>query len=399
MASDGRRMTIDRRALGFGSNDGGNPYAADPWTTRGRLSELSPTRSDFSAAPRPYRHDGELPAPRSTRPGLHRQDGDHYRTRLTHTIEVAQIARALARALKLDEDLAEASRSCTISATRPSATPARTRCTRCCCPMAASTTIPSRCHRPPSSERRYADFDGINLTWESLEGSPAQQRPAAHQGRDRHRAACAAADPRLLRDPRPAARHLRQPGAQVADHRRYRLQHHDIDDGLRSGYLTFDMLEDIPVPGRPDGRGESATPTLEPGNFTHEISAARSRMVEDVISRRPRAPLRIRPESADDVRHASRDRDVFRHSRNGQADQGDALQAHLHHPTSCASAGAPRRSSPNLFRPTWPTRRRYRATTGWITSPGRGRSAEGAPCWRLSRRHDRHLRHRTQALV
>jgi dGTPase len=92
-------MTIDRRALGFGNSDRAI-YAADPWTTRGRLypENSSPTRSDFQRDRDRIVHTTAFRRLKHKTQVFIAQDGDHYRTRLTHTIEVAQIARALARA-------------------------------------------------------------------------------------------------------------------------------------------------------------------------------------------------------------------------------------------------------------------------------------------------------------
>ena len=101
-------MEIDRQALGFGTNALAS-YASDPWKTRGRLypESSSPTRSDFQRDRDRIIHTTAFRRLKHKTQVFIAHDGDHYRTRLTHTIEVAQIARALARALKIDEDLAE----------------------------------------------------------------------------------------------------------------------------------------------------------------------------------------------------------------------------------------------------------------------------------------------------
>ena len=101
-------MTLDRHALGFGAGERAI-FASDPWSSRGRLypETGSATRSDFQRDRDRIVHTTAFRRLKHKTQVFIAADGDHYRTRLTHTIEVAQIARALARAMRLDEDLAE----------------------------------------------------------------------------------------------------------------------------------------------------------------------------------------------------------------------------------------------------------------------------------------------------
>ena len=103
-----RTMTIDKDALGFGAGERA-PYASNPWRSRGRLlpEPASPTRSEFQRDRDRIVHSNAFRRLKHKTQVFIAEEGDHFRTRLTHTIEVSQIARALARALKLDEDLAE----------------------------------------------------------------------------------------------------------------------------------------------------------------------------------------------------------------------------------------------------------------------------------------------------
>ncbi|MBN9008667.1 MAG: HD domain-containing protein, partial [Rhizobiales bacterium] len=100
-------MTIG--GIGFG-RDGLAPYASDPSATRGRLhaDPASPTRTDYQRDRDRIVHSTAFRRLAGKTQVFLVDEGDHFRTRLTHTIEVAQIARAIARALRLDEDLAEA---------------------------------------------------------------------------------------------------------------------------------------------------------------------------------------------------------------------------------------------------------------------------------------------------
>ena len=166
-------------------------------------------------------------------------EGDHFRTRLTHTLEVTQIARSLARALGLDEDLAEA------LGARPRSRPSAVRPRR----RARARRLPAgfggfdhnaqTLRVVTALERRYADFDGLNLTWETLEGlvkhnGPLTDRAGRPAGRYRERGLPRAiADYSALHDLQLwSHRQRRGAGRRLADDIAYDA--HDIDDGLRA---------------------------------------------------------------------------------------------------------------------------------------------------------------------
>src|SRR5450631_3257948 len=153
---------------------GGRPragYAADPASSRGRLYPEPPsrTRSDFrrdcdriihSTAFRRLAHKTQVFIP---------HEGDHYRTRLTHTLEVTQVARSLARALGLDEDLAEASALAHDLGHPPFGHAGERALDRCLKEFAGFDHNAQTLRVVTALERRYAEFDGLNLTWETLE--------------------------------------------------------------------------------------------------------------------------------------------------------------------------------------------------------------------------------------
>jgi len=185
--------------------NGRAPYAADPAKVAGPASPRAAVRrlGTISSATA----TGSSTRPPSSRLAHKTQvfvyhEGDHFRSRLTHTIEVAQLARALARALRLDEELTEAvalGHDHRPHAIRP--TPARTRSTPC---MAAYGGFDHNSHGlrlVTELERRYADFDGLNLTQETLEGLVKHNGPLVDaEGRPHERwsrAGDSGRDPRL----------------------------------------------------------------------------------------------------------------------------------------------------------------------------------------------------------
>ncbi|MCH4546929.1 MULTISPECIES: deoxyguanosinetriphosphate triphosphohydrolase [Rhizobium] len=300
-------MTIDTRALGFGSSERA-VYAADPWTTRGRLyqEDGSPTRSDFQRDRDRIVHTTAFRRLKHKTQVFIAQDGDHYRTRLTHTIEVAQIARALARALKLDEDLAEGVALVHDFGHTPFGHTGEDALHEVLLPYGGFDHNAQSLRIVTKLERRYAEFDGINLTWESLEGLVKHNGPLLTPDGTGTRGPvpqpildyCELHDLELA-----TYASLEAQVAAIADDIAYNT--HDIDDGLRSGYLTFDMLEEIPFLAGLMAEVRARYPHLEPSRFTHEIMRRQiTRMVEDVIGVAQQRLSLLRPENAGDIRAA-----------------------------------------------------------------------------------------------
>src|SRR6266702_1076330 len=170
------------------------PYASDPAHSRGRRRSEppSPTRNDFrrdcdriihSAAFRRLAHKTQV---------FVFHEGDHFRTRLTHTLEVAQIARSLARALGLDEDLAEALALAHHLGHPPFGHAGERALDRCLADFEGFDHNAQALRMVTALERHYAAFDGLNLTWETLEGlvkhnGPLTDRDGHAIGRYRER--------------------------------------------------------------------------------------------------------------------------------------------------------------------------------------------------------------------
>ncbi|MGH7004554.1 MAG: deoxyguanosinetriphosphate triphosphohydrolase, partial [Alphaproteobacteria bacterium] len=242
---------MSMQGIGFGYRERA-PYASDPQQSRGRLvaESESPTRTVFqrdrdriihSTAFRRLKHKTQV---------FIAHEGDHYRTRLTHTIEVAQIARALARSLRLDEDLAEAIAlvhdfgHTPFGHTGEDALNGKMRDFGGFDHNAQSLRIVT------ALERRYAEFDGLNLTWETLEGLVKHNGPLLdRQGNGLHQPVPAAILDYNARHSLELARHasLEAQCAAIADDIAYNA--HDIDDGLRSGLLSLEALEPVAIIG------------------------------------------------------------------------------------------------------------------------------------------------------
>lgn len=302
-------MTLDRHALGFGAGQRAI-YAADPWTSRGRLFDegKSPTRSDFQRDRDRIVHTTAFRRLKHKTQVFIAADGDHYRTRLTHTIEVAQIARALARALRLDEDLAEGVALVHDFGHTPFGHTGEDALHEALAPYGGFDHNAQSLRIVTKLERRYAEFDGLNLTWETLEGLVKHNGPLVTPQGEGTRGPvpqpildyCALYDLELA-----SFASLEAQVAAIADDIAYNT--HDIDDGLRSGYLSFDMLEEIPFLAGLMAEVRGRYPNLEAARFTHEIMRRQiTAMVEDVIGYAQKALREVRPESADDVRQAGR---------------------------------------------------------------------------------------------
>ena len=283
-------------------------YASDPAKSRGRLFDEveSPTRTPFqrdrdriihSTAFRRLKHKTQV---------FVAHEGDHYRTRLTHTIEVAQIARALARALRADEDLAEAVALVHDFGHTPFGHTGEDALNEKMARWGGFDHNAQSLRVVTRLERRYAEFDGLNLTWETLEGLVKHNGPLV----DAEGNGISGPVPRTIRDyselhdlelDRFAG--LEAQCAAIADDIAYNT--HDIDDGLRAGLLTLEMLEGVSLPGSILAGVRERYPALDPVRSGHELMRRQiTLMVEDVIVSTSANLARIEPRSADEVRGA-----------------------------------------------------------------------------------------------
>jgi dGTPase len=235
-------------------------------------------------------------------------EGDHYRTRLTHTIEVAQVARSIARALGLDEDLAEALALAHDLGHTPFGHAGERELDLLMRPFGGFDHNAQSLRVLTRLERRYAAFDGLNLTWETLEGlvkhnGPLVNREGDPVGRYREHGL-----PEAIVDY--AAGHdlelhsFASAEAQVAavsDDIAYNA--HDIDDGLRAGLFGLIDLGDVPLAGEALGEVVRLYPDLEHDRAVHEtVRRVMSAMVTDVVGETRASADRLKPRSAAAVR-------------------------------------------------------------------------------------------------
>ncbi|MGN6305795.1 MAG: deoxyguanosinetriphosphate triphosphohydrolase, partial [Mesorhizobium sp.] len=231
---------------------------------------------------------------------------DHYRTRLTHTIEVAQIARALARALRVDEDLAEAVALVHDFGHTPFGHTGEDALNEKMAAWGGFDHNAQSLRIVTRLEHRYADFDGLNLTWETLEGLVKHNGPLTDAA---GRGLAGPVPPSIrnyneLHDLELASfASIEAQCAALADDIAYDT--HDIDDGLRSGLLTLDMLEELALPGAILKAVRERYPHLDPVRTGHELMRRQiTAMVEDVIAEASARLARIAPSTSDAVRAA-----------------------------------------------------------------------------------------------
>ena len=273
------------------------PYASRWRASRGRLvaEAPSPTRSEFQrdrdrivhcTAFRRLAHKTQVFVP---------LEGDHFRTRLTHTIEVAQIARALARALGLDDDLAEALALAHDLGHTPFGHTGEDMLDACLKPHGGFDHNAQALRIVTKLERRYARFDGLNLAWETLEGLVKHNGPlkGAHvPAAIREYDAVQPLELETFAGPEAQA-------AAISDDIAYNA--HDIDDGLRAGLFGLDALREVDFLRGLLDEIAAAHPGLEPFRAIHELGRrVITRFVENAIGESAR--LLVRLESAADVR-------------------------------------------------------------------------------------------------
>jgi dGTPase len=293
------------------------PYACDPAKSRGRLIPEPPseTRTPFQRDRDRIIHAQAFRRLKHKTQVFVQHEGDHYRTRLTHSLEVAQIARSIARTLGLDEDLAEALSLAHDLGHPPFGHAGEEALDLCMQPFGGFDHNEQTFRVLTALERRYPTFDGLNLTWEALEGI------VKHNGPLTGPAASAKAKARAV--PRSIAEFsarwdlelgefasLEAQVAAVSDDIAY--NNHDIDDGLRAGLFSLKDLADVPLAGPIVAAVRRDHPGLDEDRAMHEtVRRMIGEMVEDVIAEARRRIFEARVMSPEEVRALGQPLAVF----------------------------------------------------------------------------------------
>ncbi|MDJ0951230.1 MAG: deoxyguanosinetriphosphate triphosphohydrolase [Alphaproteobacteria bacterium] len=283
------------------------PYATRPERSRGRLhpEPESATRSVFQRDRDRIIHCGAFRRLKHKTQVFVYHEGDYYRTRLTHSLEVAQIARSICRALDLNEDLGEALALAHDLGHPPFGHAGEDALGEAMRDFGGFDHNAQTLKVLTGLEQRYAAFDGLNLTWECLEGVVKHNGPLTgpHAG-------ARGAQPL----PEAIARYgtvqdleldsFAGPEAQVAalsDDIAY--NNHDIDDGLRAGLFTVDDLRSVPLVGEIIARVQREHPDIEGQRLIYEtVRRLINHMVNDLLAETQARLAAAAPASVEEIR-------------------------------------------------------------------------------------------------
>ena len=278
------------------------PYACQPDASRGRLHEerMSSFRSPFQRDRDRIIHSSAFRRLKHKTQVFVEHEGDYYRTRLTHSIEVAQVARTISGVLGLNTDLAEAVALAHDLGHTPFGHTGEDALAELMAPYGGFDHNAQALRIVTRLERHYADFDGLNLTWEALEGIAKHNGPVVAAPGEDLPYALAEANAEWDLELHTFASAEAQVAA-IADDIAY--SHHDLHDGLRSGLFNEDDLMELPVTGPAFAEVDALYPGLEKMRRRHEaLRRVFGRMVEDVINV---ANIRLeaaKPQSVSEIR-------------------------------------------------------------------------------------------------
>ncbi|MCA1774361.1 MAG: deoxyguanosinetriphosphate triphosphohydrolase [Loktanella sp.] len=278
------------------------PYATDPAQTRGRLhaEDESAHRSVFQRDRDRIIHSSAFRRLKHKTQVFIEHEGDYFRTRLTHSIEVAQVARTVAASLGLNAELTEAVALAHDLGHTPFGHTGEEALDRLMQPYGGFDHNAQALRIVTNLERHYAEWDGLNLTWETLEGIAKHNGPvtgdipwaltAYNERHDLELHTHASAEAQV---------------AALSDDIAY--NNHDLHDGLRAELFNTDELAELPVLGDCFARVDAKYPGLNYYRRRHEaLRRFFGVLVEDVIAVSRANLAEVDPQSVEDVRAAGR---------------------------------------------------------------------------------------------
>jgi dGTPase len=283
------------------------PFATDPARSRGRLypEPESQTRTPYERDRDRIVHASAFRRLKGKTQVFVAHEGDHYRTRLTHSLEVAQIARSVARRLGLDDDLAETLGLAHDLGHPPFGHTGEDVLDLCMDEFEGFDHNAQTLRVLTKLERKYPAFDGLNLTWETLEGVVKHNGPLIRYGATLKDLPIAIQEYVTIHDLELDS----WPGAEAqaaahADDIAY--NNHDIDDGLRAGLFSLSELrEEVPMVSRVLATVDKDYPQLEEPRLIAEVVR---RLIgvwaDDLVWETGNRVAAIKPKSAEDVRAA-----------------------------------------------------------------------------------------------
>ncbi|NNE86553.1 MAG: deoxyguanosinetriphosphate triphosphohydrolase [Silicimonas sp.] len=276
------------------------PYASDPAKSRGRLypEEESTFRSCFQRDRDRIIHASAFRRLKHKTQVFIEHEGDYFRTRLTHSIEVAQVARTISGALGLNGELTEAVALAHDLGHTPFGHTGEDALGVLMAPYGGFDHNAQAVRIVTNLERHYAEFDGLNLTWETLEGIAKHNGPVTgdlpwalseyQKHHDLELDTYASAEAQV---------------AAISDDVAY--NHHDLHDGLRAELFSTDELAELPILKDCFARVDALYPDLNYYRRRHEaLRRFFGVLVEDVILYAKDSLTKIAPHSADDIRRA-----------------------------------------------------------------------------------------------
>jgi dGTPase len=280
-------------------------YASDPARSRGRLyvEPESTTRTVFQRDRDRIIHSGAFRKLQYKTQVFVYHEGDYYRTRLTHSIEVAQIARSIARVLHVDEDLAEAVALAHDLGHTPFGHAGEHALNACMADYGGFNHNDQALRIVTRLEERYADFNGLNLSWEALDGLVKHNGPLLPLPEDEPLPITINAFRNEFDLELETYAGLEAQVAALSDDIAYNT--HDIEDGVRAGFFTLDELSELLLVGDIIQEVRGRNPALDSGRTIHETTRRLiDRLVRDLTAETERRLAEIKPQSADDVRKA-----------------------------------------------------------------------------------------------